>query len=607
MPACRASSAPDVHRFDSVDLDGQRVAQVRSCASGYDRPELVLAANPAESNRYHVIRRLAIGGMGEIFLARQAIAGASRLVVLKRLLPELAEDPQQLEMFVDEARIAANLAHPSIVQVHEFGRDAEGHFIVMEYVPGHHVGRIVKRAVQLGRELPVRFGAAIIYELARALDHAHNAVDSHGEPLDIVHRDISPSNVFVSFRGDVKLMDFGIARASNRTHRTNDGSIRGKFAYMAPEQIEGQAVDRRTDVYAAGIVLWELTLCRRLFDAPSELDTIRAALEQPIPRPSTIDPYYPPELEQTVMHALDRDPTRRPASAADFAAALKAYLRTNPVDRDDLAAIMAELFADDAAEVVRLETEHTASTVKDVAPTVHLLPAEPVSEPRRRSRLPLVLLALLVIGGGIATVLFALDSRETDRPRVAAAPTIDARAAAAAPDAASVVVADSPDAIVSADTIVAAQHPVETSAVRPPTSKDDSHVRKPGRDDSHVRKPADDSHVQKPPVADPPRPPISPTSPVDPPPAELVTIRLGLDPSEPKQDPSEPKQDVHVESSFKCTGGTLQTRCNIPPGSHRLHFRVTGGVEFDVPIEVRADRPRCFLQLTSQHIHCEPP
>jgi serine/threonine protein kinase len=367
-----------------------------------------------------VIRRLAVGGMGEIFLARQEIAGVNRLVVLKRLLPELAEDPQLLDMFVDEARIAANLAHPGIVQVHEFGHDTDGHFIVMEYVPGHHLGHVVTRALRARMPMPVRLGAHIVHEVARALDHAHHARDSDGKPLEIVHRDISPSNVLVSYRGDVKLMDFGVARAANRAHRTSDGSVRGKFSYMAPEQIEGKLVDARTDVFAVGVVLWEITLGRRLFSGGSDFEVIRAALEQPIPRPSSIDPAYPPELDDLVMSALERDRDRRLASAAAIATGLKSYLRTSPVDRDDLAGFMAVLFPDEIASSARLD-EETKVAPKTERPTVLL--AEPPTEPepsRRRGRALVPLLLLFVTCAGILGVWWLRRDRGASGAHVAA-------------------------------------------------------------------------------------------------------------------------------------------------------------------------------------------
>jgi serine/threonine protein kinase len=364
-----------------------------------------------------VIRRIAVGGMGEIFLVRQQIAGVTRLVVVKRLLAELADDPQRLTMFVDEARIAANLSHPGIVAVHEFGHDADGYFIVMEYVPGHHVGRVLARAVRDGGRIPVAVGAYIVYEVARALDHAHHACDSTGSPLHIVHRDVSPSNVLVSFSGDVKLMDFGIARAANRSYRTDDGTIRGKFAYMAPEQIESTEVDAMSDVFSAGVLLWELTLGRRLFDGASDFETIRATLEQPIPRPTTIDASYPPALEAIVMAAVERDRSRRLGSAAELAAQLKAVLREHPADRDDVAAVMAKLFPGDAIESAKLEAPAQPPTA---AKATALLDqpdvAEPAPTPKQRQRWAIAAAVAVVTAGLVVVGMIAWTSHGASSP-----------------------------------------------------------------------------------------------------------------------------------------------------------------------------------------------
>ncbi|MEO8550193.1 MAG: protein kinase [Kofleriaceae bacterium] len=519
----------------------------------------------ADPSRYHVVRRLAVGGMGEIFLARQDIAGVTRVVVLKRLLPELAEDPQQLAMFIDEARIAANLAHSNIVQVHEFGQDAAGYFIVMEYVPGHNLGRVLARAARDGRQVGPRLGAFIMAEVARALDHSHRAVDSEGRPLEIVHRDISPSNVLVSFRGDVKLMDFGIARAANRGHRTNDGSLRGKLAYMAPEQIENRPVDARSDVFSAGIVLWEATTGKRLFDGASDFAILRAVLEQPIPRPSSIDPYYPPALESVVLAALERDPDRRLASADDLAAGLKAFLRTQPTDRDEVGSLMASLFPDEAAESIRLEEEQTKPSPRDAIATAILGPPveaqPPVTRPARRGIAIILVLAVALAGGAL---WFGLGSHGAPPPRDAApSPARDARPIAIAevvPDAAEPV-----DAVLPVD----ARHGVQGH--RP-------------RDADVVPPPPDAAAVI----------PSAVTS------AE-VTIRIG-------QEPGAPRADVHLVAGggLHCETSSLPLTCHAAPGSYPATLQVTGGDAFSVTIVVAAGSTRCFADLARRQLACRP-
>ncbi len=486
--------------------------------------------------------------MGEIFLARQAIAGVSRLVVLKRLLPGLSEDPQLLAMFVDEARIAANLTHPGIVHVHEFGEDAEGFFIVMEYVAGHHVGQILARAQREGKPVPTRFGALIVHEVARALDHAHHARDSDGSPLEIVHRDISPSNVLVAFRGDVKLMDFGVARAANRAHRTNDGSIRGKLAYMAPEQIESKAVDARTDVYAAGILLWEITLGRRLFAGTTDFETIRAALEQPIARPRSIDPDYPAALDELVMAALERDRSRRLASAAELAQGLRSYLRTDPADRDDLAAWMAELYPEESAESERLEDE---TTQRDIAKPTVILQGDPVREPAAIDPLPItsprrrwaaLLIALLLIGSLAVIAIKLFHATE---------PPTDANPAAGS------VPRTAPDTLVpSPDTADGVHEPLADA----PTALAILPDAKPHRV-----------------MAAPPDSRIKVVVPADAPPIEHGAIRLIS---------GEPGVAIHVEGPVACSVPTVPTNCpDLPAGrAYDFVFTIPGGSTFSARV-----------------------
>jgi hypothetical protein len=494
--------------------------------------------------------------MGEIFLAQQAIAGVDRLVVLKRLLPALAEEPTQLAMFIDEARIAANLTHPNIVQVFEFGQDAQGYFIVMEYVPGHNLGRVLGRAVRDQLSIAPEVGAFIVAELARALDHVHHALDSDGKPLEIVHRDISPTNVLVSYRGDVKLMDFGIARAANRAHRTNDGSVRGKFAYMPPEQIHGQVVDARADVFAAGVVLWELTLHRRLFEGAGDLDVLRAALEQPIPLPSSIDPAYPRELESIVMAALERDPARRIASAAALAAGLKAFGKTRPVDRDDVAALMKGLFPSDAAES---EAELTKPSDRDAIPTVILGPPPEPPIPPRRSRAPFVIAVavMVALGGGAA---WLVNSHPADVTRDAGAVAV-----VTPPHEAAVIDAEVDE--IDAEMIDAALRP---DAGHKPPPKHPVHA------DAGV------AVVEAVPQRDAA--------------IELVDVTLGLE-------PGAPRDDVHIAIAG-CIGSLPHT-CNLASGSHSVHVAVTNGAAFDGTIAVGSAKLRCFVSVANHRVDCK--
>ena len=334
--------------------------------------------------KYRIVKRLAVGGMGEIFLARErGVAGLERLVVVKRMLPEMSERADSVALFIDEARIVAHLAHPNIVQIYELGQDGDAYFIAMEYVPGQNLARICERATKAPeRPLTRRLAAHIVAELAHGLHFAHEATDLDGKPLAIVHRDVSPHNLLLSVHGDVKVMDFGIAKAANTTHRTQTGVIRGKYAYMSPEQLAGHSVDARTDVYAAGVVLWELSLLRRMFKAKDELELIDLVRAGTFARPTAIDPDYPRELEDIVMAALARDAAARTASAGELARQLRLFLAATgaPIARPELGALVRELFPEvDHLAPARVAPEAEPGTASmPLAPqTASTTPQEP--------------------------------------------------------------------------------------------------------------------------------------------------------------------------------------------------------------------------------------
>ncbi len=323
-----------------------------SSSSRSDGPLLrssVVTGDPGASRlgKYELLRRLAVGGMGEVFLARQrGIAGFDRLVVVKRLLPEMAEKPELVSLFIDEAKIAANLSHPNIVGVLDFGFEDGSYFLSMEYVAGQNLARIADRLDSADTQFPISTSVFVVAEVLRGLEFAHQAKDADGRPLGIVHRDVSPHNVMVSFGGDVKLMDFGIAKAANKSHRTEAGVIRGKLSYMSPEQARGDELDARSDVFSMGIVLWEMTLGRRLFDGDGLVETIGMITSEPIPKPTDIDPDYPVELEWIVMSALERDLSKRATSAAELESALRTFLVHSGahIDRERIGADVAESF-----------------------------------------------------------------------------------------------------------------------------------------------------------------------------------------------------------------------------------------------------------------------
>ncbi|HEX4457294.1 MAG TPA: protein kinase, partial [Polyangia bacterium] len=290
---------------------------------------------------------LAVGGMAELFLARAAgPQGFSKLCVIKRVLPHLAEDPAFVEMFLDEARIAATLQHPNVVQMYDVGVVDGNYFIAMEYLHGEDVRSISKAVQHKEQRLPIEHALNIVIGLASGLHYAHEKVGFDGKPLEIVHRDVTPQNVIVTYDGAVKLLDFGIAKASNRFGETRFGTLKGKVPYMSPEQGRGEALDRRSDIFSLGIMLYELTLGRRLFQGKSDFEVLKQIVEGTVAPPSEYEPQYPPELEAIVMRALVKEKESRYQTARDLQVDLEALVRADRLHVSPIAlqSYMAELF-----------------------------------------------------------------------------------------------------------------------------------------------------------------------------------------------------------------------------------------------------------------------
>ncbi len=277
--------------------------------------------------RYRLTRKLATGGMAEIWLASiEGPEGFQKRVVVKKILPHLAEDDEFVRMFLDEARIAARLNHPNIVQIFDLG-DADGaYYIAMEYIPGKDLRRVYQDSVKAGTPLPIPLSVRVLIESAQALDYAHSATDPSGRPLRLVHRDVSPQNVIVTFQGGVKLVDFGIAKAADQAAHTRAGVLKGKYSYMSPEQAAGDPVDSRTDIFALGIVAYELATGFRLFKRDNEIATLEAVRECEVPAPSSISPLVPKSLDRVLLKALARDPDERYRTAGQLALALEEFL-----------------------------------------------------------------------------------------------------------------------------------------------------------------------------------------------------------------------------------------------------------------------------------------
>jgi serine/threonine protein kinase len=269
--------------------------------------------------KYEIMRRLAVGGMAEIYLARvTGAAGFEKLCVLKRILPSVAEDPSFVQMFLDEAKLAATLRHPSIADVYDVGEDDGTYFFTMEYVYGQDVRAIRHECKKRNEQLPLSIALAIVHGTASALEHAHEKTGPDGKPLNLVHRDVSASNVMVSYDGAVKLLDFGIARASSSTHKTQTGTLKGKIPYMSPEQCKGLPLDRRSDLFSLGTVLYELTVGRRPFRGETDFAVMDQIVYKGAVAPSQLVQGYPPELEAIVMKLLERGPSMRYPTGEDL-------------------------------------------------------------------------------------------------------------------------------------------------------------------------------------------------------------------------------------------------------------------------------------------------
>ncbi|MCC7536215.1 MAG: serine/threonine protein kinase [Deltaproteobacteria bacterium] len=283
---------------------------------------------PTALGQYQLIRKIAAGGMAEVFLARQrGPAGFQREVVVKRLFHHFAENARMLRMFQDEAKILAVLQHPNVAQVYELGCDEGVWFFAMEHVRGPDLAEICRRAARARQWLPFEVSIAIIRQVAEGLHHAHVRRDQAGRALRLVHRDVTPSNVLVTFDGVVKILDFGVARSDVRRD-TEAGRIRGTLSYMAPEQVRGRQVDCRADVFSLGVVLWELTTGSRLFRG-NDLQIMTSIVERDAPAPSTRVPTYPTELEHIVMSMLARDPGSRMPDAATVSGELERFAITH--------------------------------------------------------------------------------------------------------------------------------------------------------------------------------------------------------------------------------------------------------------------------------------
>ncbi len=316
-------------------------------AADPSRAYSLVAIPPQPFDKYTLIGKLGHGGMAEVNLAVALGKGNfKKLVVIKRLHRHLAMEPGFVDMFLDEARLAARLNHPHCVQTHEVGEWQDNHFLAMEYLDGQGLERLLRISGQKGLDIPFDLAARIVSDALDGLAYAHELADFDGSPLGVVHRDVSPQNIFITYNGVVKLLDFGIAKAATHVVETRTGVIKGKYAYIAPEQALAQDVDHRADLWSMGVVLWELLTGRRLFKSVNELATLHETLQGEIKLPSAFRPDLPTDLDTICMRALERDVDARYQTAQEMKEEIDRYLATlpKPPGRSAIARTMRERF-----------------------------------------------------------------------------------------------------------------------------------------------------------------------------------------------------------------------------------------------------------------------
>jgi serine/threonine-protein kinase len=280
-----------------------------------------------QQQRYRVIEKLASGGMAEVFRAESAgLEGFKKQVAIKRVLPHLSEKKKFISMFLDEARLSAHLSHSNCVQVFDIGVGDNAYFIVMEYVDGADLKAVLETLKKQGREMAIEDAVFISIKICEGLCYAHELTDHDGRPFAVVHRDVSPPNVLMTKHGEIKIVDFGLAKASSQLEKSEPGIIKGKFSYLSPEAALGKDVDHRTDIFAVGIILWEMLAARRLFLGDTDFATVKLVQQAVIPPLSKANPKVPVELERIVNKALARDPAQRFQSARDLAVSLNEFL-----------------------------------------------------------------------------------------------------------------------------------------------------------------------------------------------------------------------------------------------------------------------------------------
>ncbi len=301
---------------------------------------------------YSLLEQIGVGGMAEVFLARHSgVEGFEKEIVIKRIRPHLSAIPSFVNMFLGEAKLAAQLIHPNIVQIYDLGKIKDSFFIAMEYIPGRDMSAVIPKSKATGIPFPIEYGLKIASNVCEALYYAHTKVDAVGTPLHIVHRDVSPENIRVAWTGTVKILDFGIAKAATHLHETKAGEIKGKLVYMSPEQVMGKDVDQRSDIFSLGVVLYEWLTGLKLFSGENDLAIMNNIIEGKIYPPSYFRDDIPSEVEAIVMKSLEKEPKRRYGNACDMQLDIDTYLSGCEFTPSNihLANFMKQLFKDELA------------------------------------------------------------------------------------------------------------------------------------------------------------------------------------------------------------------------------------------------------------------
>jgi len=304
----------------------------------------------AEQQKYRVIKRLEAGGMAEVYLGEAvSVQGFKKKVAIKRVLPHLAQNQAFIEMFLDEARLSARLDHANIVSVFDISKREDTYFLIMEFVDGVNLKRILENLSKRGQRMRLVDAVYLCIESLRGLSYAHELLDEGGKPLRIVHRDVSPPNIMVTRRGEVKLADFGLAKASTQIQTTDPGVVKGKFSYLSPEAASGGEVDARADIFAIGIVLWEMLAGKRLFWGENDYATVKLIQKANVPRLSPLNREVDERFEEVLLKALTRDPNDRYQAAREFGDALSDYLFSHQlmVTAYDLARLVQSVTGED--------------------------------------------------------------------------------------------------------------------------------------------------------------------------------------------------------------------------------------------------------------------